>query len=56
VAHHILRVVEDCAWMNECVEVDNFVVGGRQPHGILLFIDDERQPRDASRGAGQSRT
>jgi hypothetical protein len=49
-------MLEGRAGMKERVEVENVVVSGRRPHGILLFIDDERQPRDASRGAGQSRT
>jgi len=47
---------EDSAWMKKRVEVKNVVVGGRRPHGVLLCIDDERRPREASRGAGQSRT
>jgi hypothetical protein len=47
---------EDCAGMEKRVEVENIVVRGRRPHGVLLFIDDERQPREASRGAGRSRT
>ena len=32
--------------MKKRIEVENVVVGGRRPHGILLFIDDERQPRE----------
>jgi hypothetical protein len=47
---------EDGAGMKKRVEVKDVVVGGRRPHGILLFIDDERQPREASRGADLSRT
>ena len=53
--HHILRVLEGRAGMKERVKVEDVVIGGRRPHGILLFIDDERLPRDASRGAGQER-
>jgi hypothetical protein len=49
-------MVEDGAWMKERVEVKNVVVGGHRPHGVLHFIDDERQPREVSRGADQSRT
>ena len=33
--------------MKERVEVEHVVVGGRRPNGILLFIDDERQPRES---------
>jgi hypothetical protein len=47
---------EDRAGMKKRVEVKNVFVRGRRPHGILLFIDDGRQPREASRGADRSRT
>jgi hypothetical protein len=49
-------MLEDRAGMKKRVEVKNIVVRGRRPHGILRFIDDERQPREASRGADRSRT
>jgi hypothetical protein len=42
-------MLENRAGMKQRVEVENVIVGGRRPHGILLFIDDERRPRDARR-------
>src|ERR1700761_4964213 len=47
VTYDVLWMFEDRAGMKKRVEVENVVVGGRRPHGILLFIDDKRQPRES---------
>ena len=48
-------MVERGAGVKKHVEIENVVVRGRRPHGVLLFIDDDQQqPREPSRGADGS--
>jgi hypothetical protein len=49
-------MIKHWAGLQKRAEIEYVVVGGGRPHGSLLCIDDRRQPREFSRGAGQSCT